>query len=76
MLNQFRGGKAHDYDWLRSAYQDAGGPRFPKAVVEAFVVVEDWGTELRYKPGVLDPADVEAFLAAATAILKWADGRL
>lgn len=76
MVQQFRGGKAHDYDWLKGVYADVGGPNFPKAVVEAFVVVEDWGTELRYQPGVIDPDDAKSFLAAAETILDWADGRL
>ncbi len=28
-LRSFRGGRAHDYQWLRQQYLDNGGPRFP-----------------------------------------------
>lgn len=76
MVAQFRGGRAHDYDWLKALYRQVGGPPLPVAIMEAFVVVEDWGTELRYNPIVLDPEDAETFLDATEAILKWADGRL
>lgn len=76
MVKQFRGGKAHDYDWLKAIYRDVGGPPLPSDTTAAFVVVEEWGTELRYNPGMISSEAAEAFLAAAGAILKWADGRL
>jgi HEPN domain-containing protein len=76
MVKQFRGGKAHDYDWLKHVYRDIGGPVLPKPIVEAFVVVEDWGTEMRYNPGRIDPEDAEVFLSSAKTIIQWADGRL
>jgi hypothetical protein len=75
-IKQFRGSKAHDYDWLKTKYRESGGSSIPQAVIKAFVVVEDWGTEMRYNPRAIPPDEVEAFLAASETILKWADGRL
>lgn len=76
VLALFRGGKAHDYDWLRDVYYQRGGARFPPDVVEAFNTVSVWGTEMRYQPGTVPEDDAEAFLSAVGTIWDWADGRL
>lgn len=76
VLKEFRGGKAHDYDWLRELYYTHGGSRFPPEVVEAFSTVSVWGTEMRYQPSPIPDDEAEAFLVAVEVIREWADGRL
>jgi HEPN domain len=75
ILKEFRGQRAHNFDWLRNQYRNAGGPPFPRQITEAFLLVTDWSTDLRYMAGVRDPDDVAAFLSATEAIIKWADER-
>jgi hypothetical protein len=76
ILGHFRGGRGHDYDWLRARYFEQGGPPFPTDIARQFSFVDSWSTDLRYRAGALNPRDAEVFLRAARAILDWADGRL
>lgn len=76
MAGEFRGRLAHDFDWLRRRYFESGGPPFPPEISKAFAAVNTWDTELRYQPGMTKPRDAEAFLAAVSQIIQWADGRL
>lgn len=76
VLDEFRGAKAHNFDWLRGLYAAYGGARTPPAVVRSFYVVDPWGTRLRYRPGALPADQARRFLAAARVIMTWADGRL
>ena len=73
---QFRGGKAHDFVWLRDMYRVHKGPNLPPDVVEAFSEVAIWDTDLRYEPGTVADDDAIAFLRAAEVIRVWADGRM
>lgn len=75
MIASFRGSKAHDYDWLLGRYRSSGGSRFPPPVAQCFALVNTWGTDLRYRPGMTDPRDTHAFLDAAHKIIDWAQGR-
>lgn len=75
-LKSFRGGKAHEYEWLRSLYLTNGGARFPSNITRHFTLVNDWSTDLRYTPRSVRADEAEAFLDAAVAIIRWADGRL
>jgi hypothetical protein len=36
----FRGGKAHDYGWLRALYLREGGARIPREIATHFSLVE------------------------------------
>jgi HEPN domain len=76
MLDSFRGARAHDYEWLRMQYLQNGGARFPREITEAFTLVNDWSTDLRYLPRTLRPHEAEGFLVAAETIIHWADRRL
>jgi hypothetical protein len=76
MLQSSRGARAHDYEWLRTQYFQNGGARFPREVNEAFTLVNDWSTDLRYLPRTLKPDEAHGFLIASAHILRWADGRL
>ena len=75
VLEEFRGSGAHNYDWLRFMYHKHGGPSFPKDVVEAFVIVRAWGTDMRYEPSTTPADDAEEFLSAVQNIWQCADGR-
>src|SRR5687767_13061195 len=49
-LKSFKGGRAHDFEWLRSEYINRGGARFPRETAQQMVLVNGWTTALRYKP--------------------------
>jgi HEPN domain-containing protein len=76
MLTSFRGGKAHDYEWLKEQYRASGGPAFPPAVARSFQRVNTWTTKLRYQPGTAKATETREFLAAVGNIFRWADERL
>jgi hypothetical protein len=76
VLGSFRGSRAHDYEWLRNQYRLNGGAVFPHEVNRSFLLTNRWSTDLRYMPGTLNVRKASAFMAAAGAILHWADGRL
>ncbi|SIO59831.1 HEPN domain-containing protein [Singulisphaera sp. GP187] len=76
LLNSFRGSRAHEYDWLRTRYLKQGGARFPRDITEAFTLVNDWSTEMRYLPRTLRVDEAVGFLSAAERIIRWVDGRL
>ena len=80
VLDLFRGAGAHNYDWLRSLYVDKYGgkppPKKDKDLVNAFVIVGSWRTDLRYDPGTMPEDDADAFLDAVRRIRSWADERL
>lgn len=75
-LRSFRGGRAHEYEWLRSLYLTNGGVRFPREITQQFTLVNDWSTDLRYTPSSVREEEAEAFLEATVAILRWANARL
>ena len=76
ILKSFRGGKAHDFEWLRDLYLVSGGARFPRDINRHFTKVNDWSTDLRYTPRSFHPNEAEDFLASAKSIVAWIDGRL
>ena len=65
-----------DDKWLRYQYRLNGGAHFPRGINREFALVNDWSTNLRYLPRTLKEDESRAFLAAAKAIIHWADGRL
>ena len=73
---EFRGAKAHDFEWLKGRYLQNGGETFPPAISKAFTKVNSWRTELRYKPGRMRIKDAEEFLQAVNEIVEWARRRL
>jgi len=76
VLNNFRGARAHNFDWLKARYFQYGGSPFPPEISKAFALVNTWDTEWRYRSGTASPRDAEAFLNAAEKIISSADGRL
>ena len=75
-LHTFKGGRAHDFEWLRAEYAARGGPKFPREVARHMVVINGWTTTLRYKPANAETATARRFLNAVNAVIRWADGRL
>jgi hypothetical protein len=65
----------HDLALLRFGL-DQRGTRMPANVAKQFVFVSTWDPQSRYEPGPGDPERAERFLAAAGAIVAWADGRM
>ncbi|MCO6457219.1 MAG: HEPN domain-containing protein [Pirellulaceae bacterium] len=76
MEANFRGARAHNYDWLKARYFENRGAQFPTEVSKAFALVNTWDTEWRYRAGTAPRRDAEAFLESAEQIIIWADGRL
>jgi len=76
VLQSFRGGKAHDYEWLRTQLRLNGVASFPSEINRSFLLVGDWTPELRYSPRAVEEDDADAFLTATEQIIHWADGRL
>lgn len=75
-LAEFRGARAHNFDWLRRLYHQHGGPDLPPEVRRALVYVNTWETELRYQPGLSNPREAGDFMKETNVILNWADGRI
>ena len=75
IISSFRGARGHDFEWLKEQYQKAGGAGFPIQIQEYFTTIT-WTTDLRYQSGMMKQDDAEAFLAAAEAIINWADRRM
>jgi len=75
MVNSFRGAKAHDFEWLKKQYRDRGG-NIPKDVALELSRVESWTTDMRYRPGLMETSEAEAFLKSAKNIIDWAKGRM
>jgi hypothetical protein len=73
---EFRGQRAHQYEWLRYRYAQTNAPGLPPETNASLVFVSTWETSLRYKPGMGDPKDADRFLAEVTSILQWGDGRI
>jgi hypothetical protein len=73
---EFRGQRAHQYEWLRDRYAATKAPSLPAEVGQSLAFVRTWETALRYTPGLGDRRDAERFLAEARKILSWADSRI
>ena len=72
---EFRGQRAHDYEWLRHRYRQTHAPAWPTDISQALTFVGTWETALRYTSGVRDRHDAARFLAEARKIIAWADSR-
>lgn len=75
-VSNFRGARAHDFDWLKLRYFENGGSPFPSEISKAFALTNTWSTEWRYHPGTARRREAETFLDAAQRIIRWIDGRL
>ncbi len=75
VVSRFRGARGHDLGALRREYEAQARP-MPDHLDKDFLRVRVWSSELRYEPGLLKTREAEAFLRAASAVIKWAEGRL
>jgi hypothetical protein len=76
ILETFRGGQAHSYDWLIRLYRQNGGTQVPRTIAVHFMKVNTWSTDLRYLPGKINASEANAFLSSVDEINRWIDGRL
>jgi HEPN domain len=76
MVSNFRGRKAHDYEWLKwqlSKYWKGGTPA---ELSTHFSHVKVWSTDIRYDSTMFRYSHAKMFLDSAAEIIKWIDGRL
>lgn len=73
---EFRGQRAHQYEWLRHRYAQTNAPGLPSEIGQSLAFVRTWETSLRYTPGLGHREDASRFLAEARKILDWADSRI
>lgn len=76
ILAEFKGARAHQYDWLRERYAEFGGPGLPREVALYFAHVEPWSTNIRYSPASVPLQEAKVFLNSVSEIFIWGDGRL
>jgi hypothetical protein len=73
---EFRGQRAHQYEWLRHRYAQTNASGLPVEVSESLAFVSTWDTSLRYTPGLGEPDDALRFLREVQNILQWANNRI
>lgn len=76
ILGEFRGVRAHHFDWLRSQYLQTGASPIPSQLTRPLAIVNGWSTALRYQPGSRKRKEAVAFLDAAKQIVAWGKKRL
>lgn len=73
---EFRGQRAHQYEWLRHRYAQTGAPALPPEVSQSLAFVNTWETSLRYTPGLGHYKDASRFLTETRKLIDWADSRI
>jgi hypothetical protein len=76
LWKEFRGAKAHDFEWLKrqcSIYWKGG---LPGSLARHFSRVNTWSTALRYDSTATKEAGARGFLTSAAEIMNWIDQRL
>ena len=76
ILARFRGRQAHNFRWLMGLYQQHGGVAVPNRLRVYWDQVYSWSTDMRYSPARIGQRQAKEFLASASEIINWADGRL
>ena len=76
VIARFRGAWAHDYRLLLADYRRHGGAAPSRTATDALVVLDSWGTDLRYDPRAEYPGDVATFFTAVEIVDRWARERL
>jgi HEPN domain-containing protein len=76
ILGEFRGGRAHNLEWLGALYRRHVGLAIPRQITRHLLRVASWSTDLRYATGILKQRDAEEFIDSVVAIFEWADGRM
>jgi len=73
---EFRGSRAHQFEWLRQRYAETGAPPLPVETAQSLSFVGTWETSLRYSPGMGDRIEAGRFLREVRAVVQWADNRI
>ncbi len=73
---EFRGQRAHRFEWLRLRYNQTGAPQLPVDISESLTFVSSWETSIRYKPGMGEPKNASRFLSDVQKIVEWANNRI
>lgn len=76
VLIEFRGQRAHSFEWLRHRYLQLGAPPLAAEVHASLLLVSTWETDLRYEPSFGNEDTATRFLAAVRDIMNWANGRI
>lgn len=76
LLNEFRGSRAHDFEWLLGLYRGHVRAAIPREVARHLRQVSSWSPELRYATAGHDQGDAEDFIESVEEISRWADGRM
>jgi len=69
-IREFRGQKAHNFDWLRYRLSRRG-VSLPADVSRAIVTVSTWTTDWRYEAKTKPSLWAEDFLSAARIVMNW-----
>jgi hypothetical protein len=74
--SDFRGQRAHQFEWLRQRYAQTNAPPLSVDLSKSLTFVRTWETSLRYTPGMGNRRDAERFLKEARKIVDWVDNRI
>jgi HEPN domain-containing protein len=76
LLEEFRGSRAHDIEWLGALYRRYVGATIPREITRHLSRVASWSTDLRYVTGSIKSRDADEFMDSVIAIAMWADRRM
>jgi len=76
LLDEFRGSRAHNMEWLGTLYRQHGDTAIPLDVSRHLSRLAPWSTDLRYATGMLGRREADQFLKSVIAITNWAEGRM
>jgi HEPN domain-containing protein len=76
VLDQFRGARAHNTEWLVALYRRHVGLAVPRDVNQHLLRIASWSTDLRYATGLLKPREADDFMDSVVAVATWAEGRM
>jgi hypothetical protein len=76
LLEEFRGSRAHNIEWLGALYRRHVGAAIPRDITRHLSRVASWSTDLRYASGLVKNREAEEFMNSVVAVATWADGRM
>lgn len=76
LLDEFRGRRAHNIEWLGTLYRRHVDTAIPQDVARHLSRIALWSTDLRYATGVLNKHKADEFMKSVIAITTWGEGRM
>lgn len=73
LLNEFRGNRAHNIEWLRTLYRRHSHAAIPREITRHVTRVAAWSTDLRYATGLIRSRDADEFVDSIIAFVRWVD---